>query len=154
MDLLFEAFEMPWAGLAARDTLRLEAGFPLYGNELSRDISPIQAGLNWSIDFDKDEFVGKSALLEKINSGIKNKVLFYTARDRRIPRSGMKVFQGDTEIGSVLSGGYSPCTRTPIGTVLIDLQLYSKKEKELNVDLGGRLAGIEICKPVFRKKCN
>ena len=76
MDLLFEAFEMPWAGLAARDTLRLEAGFPLYGNELSRDISPIQAGLNWSIDFDKDEFVGKSALLEKINSGIKNKVLF------------------------------------------------------------------------------
>ncbi|MEC8014096.1 MAG: glycine cleavage system aminomethyltransferase GcvT [Verrucomicrobiota bacterium] len=154
MDLLFEAFEMPWAGLAARDTLRLEAGFPLYGNELSRDISPIQAGLNWSIDFDKDEFVGKSALLEKINSGIKKKVLFYTARDRRIPRSGMKVFQGDTEIGSVLSGGYSPCTRTPIGTVLIDLQLYSKKEKELNVDLGGRLAGIEICKPVFRKKCN
>ena len=63
----------------------------------------------------------------------------------------MKVFQGDTEIGSVLSGGYSPCTRTPIGTVLIDLQLYSKKEKELNVDLGGRLAGIEICKPVFKK---
>ena len=97
---------LTWAGLAARDTLRLEAGFPLYGHELNWDISPLQAGISWCIDWNKGEFEGRSALLkEKMQPRLKSKVLFFEVLDRRIPRTGAKIIEEENQIGRVLSGG-------------------------------------------------
>ncbi len=112
--------QLRWVGLAARDSLRLEAGFPLHGNELSDEISPVQAGLSWAVGWDKEEFFGSSALhAEKLNlpSG---RVIHYAVEDRRIPRSNSSVVnhQGK-KLGRVLSGGFSPLLEKPIGTAWI-----------------------------------
>ena len=114
---------MRWAGLAARDSLRLEAGFPLYGHELSLDISPLQAGLGWAVKWQKDDFLGKSSLLEEKERGLPGKVVFYEVEDRRIPRQGDKILSDDIEVGRVLSGGYSPMIEKPIGISFSDLVL-------------------------------
>ena len=74
---------MGWAGLAARDSLRLEAGYPLYGNELSSEISPIQAGLSWSVDLKKSSFLGKDSLLLEKEGEIPGKVFHYQVDDGR-----------------------------------------------------------------------
>lgn len=109
-----------WVGLAARDSLRLEAGFPLYGHELCPDISPVQAGLSWAIGWHKLRFCGRSALLnEKENQPI-NRIFYYLANDRRIPREGCQILGPDDEVvGKILSGGFSPLHQKPMGTGLI-----------------------------------
>ena len=117
LEELFQDSNFMWAGLAARDSLRLEAGFPLYGNELSDVISPLQAGLQWCVALDKDDFIGKHALIQEKQIGLAGKVRFYRAEGRRIPRPGMKVIQEGAEVGRVLSGGYSPSMQLPVGTV-------------------------------------
>ena len=90
-----------WVGLAARDSLRLEAGFPLYGHELSEEISPFQAGLGWTIDWSKETFLGKESLVREKESGKLDKVIFYEVDDRRIPRQDDKVFDSEREAGRV-----------------------------------------------------
>lgn len=126
----FEKMNTPWIGLAARDSLRLEAGFPLYGHELSLDISPLQAGLSWAIGWDKEVFVGSSALtLEKENNP-ERRLIYYLANDRRIPREGCALTDPNDEVvGSVLSGGYSPLHKKPIGTGLISSHHWPKRNK-------------------------
>ena len=112
---------LKWAGLAARDSLRLEAGFPLHGHELSVSISPIQAKLAWAVGWNKNKFVGSQALRQQKASGVEEHVEYYEVLGRRIPRSGSIVVDPNgAEAGKVLSGGYSPVLSKPIGTCLID----------------------------------
>ncbi|MDG0963801.1 MAG: glycine cleavage system aminomethyltransferase GcvT [Opitutales bacterium] len=108
-----------WAGLAARDSLRLEAGFPLYGHELSSSITPVQAGLSWAIKWEKKDFLGRQKLLFELESGTSGRVKFYEVEDRRIPRDGTRILFDGKEYGEVLSGGYSPSLKKPIGSALI-----------------------------------
>ena len=149
LEELFESSSSNWAGLAARDTLRLEAGFPLYGNELTDEISPLQAGLEWCVALNKDDFIGKHSLLSEKQAGLAGKVRFYRAEGRRIPRSGMKVIQGGIEIGRVLSGGYSPSIQLPIGTVWTSNDYNSQLSCE--VEVRGQLVEIKYGKPVLRE---
>ncbi len=110
------------AGLGARDSLRLEAGFPLYGHELTDAISPIAAGLGWTVKFDKPgNFIGRAALREEKERGPAKKVIFFRTGDRRIVRAESTVLnQEGTPVGRVLSGTLSPILNEAIGSALVD----------------------------------
>lgn len=109
------------AGLGSRDSLRLEAGLPLYGHELGDDITPTEGGVGWTVKLDKPgDFIGKDALLAERQNGPKRKAVFYTMADRRIARAGTPVFAGDKQVGEVVSGTQSPVLGCPIGSALVD----------------------------------
>jgi aminomethyltransferase len=103
------------AGLAARDTLRLEAGMPLYGNELGPDLTPFEAGLGRVVKFDKPgDFVGRSALEARSLAGPSRELVGLTLQSRRVARHGYPVFADGKEVGAVTSGAPSPTLGHPI----------------------------------------
>lgn len=109
------------AGLGARDTLRFEAGLPLYGQELSETISPLEAGLGFVVKLNKEvDFIGKSALTAQKENGIPRKLVGLEMIDKGIPRTGYKVFIDDQEIGEVTTGTQSPTLKKNIGFTLIN----------------------------------
>jgi aminomethyltransferase len=113
---------LPAAGLAARDTLRLEAGMPLYGNELGRDVTPYEAGLGRVVRLDKpDDFVGREALAARAAEGPRRTLIGLLARSRRVPRHGFAVLSsaGD-RVGVVTSGAPSPTLGTPIAMAYVE----------------------------------
>ena len=124
----FDQIQVPWIGLAARDSLRMEAGFPLYGQELSATITPVQAGLSWAIGWDKEDFCGADTLRKEKDSQPENCLIHYLALDRRIPRNGCQILDSDDQVvGAVLSGGYSPLHKKPMGTALVQKMSYVEK---------------------------
>jgi len=147
---------LKWAGLAARDSLRLEAGFPLHGHELSDLISPIQAKLGWAVGWEKDSFVGYQALLHEKQSGAKVQVEHYEVAGRRIPRSGSIILDSNgSEAGKVLSGGFSPVLSKPIGTCLIDKNsLKNCSQKGWKTFAGRQEVEIFFGKPALSKVRN
>jgi aminomethyltransferase len=113
---------LPAAGLAARDTLRLEAGMPLYGNELGRDVTPYEAGLGRVVRLDKPgDFVGREALAARAAEGPRRTLIGLLARSRRVPRHGYAVVTaaGD-RVGVVTSGAPSPTLGTPIAMAYVE----------------------------------
>jgi aminomethyltransferase len=109
------------AGLAARDTLRLEAGMPLYGNELGPDVTPFEAGLGRVVKFDKPgEFVGRDALAARASSGPVKRLAGLTIDSRRIARHGYPVLADGHEHGTVTSGAPSPTLGVPIAMAYLD----------------------------------
>jgi len=106
-------------GLGARDTLRLEKGYALYGHELSREITPLEAGLAWITKLDKNDFVGKAALVAQKAAGVPRRRVGLIMLERGIPREGYPVFQGDIEVGVVTSGTMSPSLKVGIALALV-----------------------------------
>ncbi|MBV8367607.1 MAG: glycine cleavage system aminomethyltransferase GcvT [Candidatus Eremiobacteraeota bacterium] len=107
-------------GLGARDVLRLEAGMPLYGHELTEEITPVQAGLSWAIKFDKPQFTGREALLAQKDAGEYARIVGF-AMDGRVPaRAGYPVFAGGVRVGEVRSGSFGPSVAKSIGTALVE----------------------------------
>lgn len=135
-------------GLGARDSLRLEAGYPLYGHELSEKISPIQAGLSWTVKFSKPQFTGRDSLLNQTEKGVTSKVVMYSLNDRRIARPGSTVFSGDNAVGEILSGTLSPILNKPIGTALINT---GSNLDTLTVDIRGTRLPLQISQTPFFK---
>jgi aminomethyltransferase len=134
------------AGLGARDTLRLEAGLPLHGQELGPGITPLQAGLAWVVAFDKPEFRGRDALLAERESGVARRLRGITTEGRRPPRSGCGVMHGDEQLGSVSSGNFSPVLGH--GIAMAFLPPSSEPGDEVEVDVRGtRLAGLVVKLP-------
>ena len=126
----FDQLSVPMIGLAARDSLRLEAGFPLYGHELSLSISPVQAGLAWAVGWNKDDFCGYQALLTEKKNRPSHRVGYFIASDRRIPRDGCPILNpSDEQVGTVLSGGFSPLHEKPMGTALIDYDNWESRNE-------------------------
>lgn len=107
-------------GLGARDTLRLEAALPLYGHELSDSITPLEAGLKFSVKLNKEEFIGKEALVILSEQGLKRKLYGFEMVDRGIPRNGYEVMKDGRKIGYVTSGGPLPSIGKNSGLALID----------------------------------
>ena len=137
------------AGLGARDSLRLEAGFPLYGHEITSEISPIAAGLGWTVKFDKGEFTGRAALLAQKSAGPEKRVVFFKTGDRRIARAGAAVFRGDgsgVAVGQVLSGTLSPILNEAIGSALVEAPALAEP---LEVDIRGSRLPLQLVKPPF-----
>jgi len=112
--LLLEDKTVEPAGLGARDTLRLEMGYPLYGQDLNNKISPLEAGLEYFIDLDK-EFIGKDLLLHQKQEGLCKRCVCFKTNSRRAPRHHDKIFSEGREVGIVTSGSFSPSLSCGIG---------------------------------------
>ena len=139
------------AGLGARDILRLEMGYSLYGNDLDVTILPLEAGLNTFIDFEKD-FIGKSALLERKQSGVNRKMIFFKSQGRQSPRHLHKIFSPEgKEIGFVTSGTFSPELKCGIGMGLVD-RACDLKDKEFFVGDEKSKIKVELAHRPFYKK--
>ncbi len=136
------------AGLGARDGLRLEAGYPLYGHEITADISPLTAGLGWTVKLDKGgDFIGRAALVAERERGAPNKVIFFKTGDRRIVRAETPVLGADGAIvGRVLSGTLSPLLNEAIGSALVTTPSAAGN---LSVDLRGTRMALQLTKPPF-----
>jgi aminomethyltransferase len=135
-------------GLGARDSLRLEAGYPLYGHELTREISPLAAGLGWTVKLDKGvEFVGSAALAAEKKAGSARKVVFFRTGDRRIARPEATVVgPGGASVGRVLSGTLSPILNEAIGSALVETPAAAQP---LRVDIRGTFLDLHLVKPPF-----
>jgi aminomethyltransferase len=135
-------------GLGARDSLRLEAGFPLYGHELTREISPLTAGLGWTVKLDKEgDFSGRAALAAEKKDGSARKVVFFRTGDRRIVRPETPVAGADGAIvGRVLSGTLSPMLSEAIGSALVG---SPSAAGPLRVDVRGSRIDLRLVKPPF-----
>ena len=148
-----EPKEFSWIGLAARDSLRLEAGFCLHGHEISEEISPLEARLSWAVSFKKGNFMGKEFLENQLKENSYGKVFHYEVSDKRIPRQGATVICGDEPAGSILSGGYSPTIKTPIGTAYIEKKYLKYTDSaEWYSEVRGKLIPINFSSPVMKKQ--
>jgi len=138
------------AGLAARDTLRLEAGMPLYGHELSRDIVPSQAGLGRVVAADKDDFVGRAGLSAVVASDAPV-LVGLEAEGKRAGRAGYAVFDGETAVGEVTSGALSPTLGHPIAMAFVSPRL-SEPGTQLTIDVrGSRIPATVTALPFYRR---
>jgi len=124
------------AGLGCRDTLRTEAGMPLYGHELSETIDPFQAGLRFAVDLEKD-FIGRDALVQKKNAAAPLRRIGLLLAGRRVPRQGYAVLAADKVVGEVTSGTFSPTLERPIAMAYVD-HAEAKVGAELAIDIRGR----------------
>lgn len=151
-DALFaagEAFELRACGLAARDTLRTEMGYPLHGQDLSLDITPVQARSGWAVGWDKPAFWGRDALLAEKATGPRRTLRGLVAVDRAIPRPGMTLHVGDKQVGEVTSGTFSPTRKQGIALALLDTDANLSEGDEVEIDIRGRRAPLKLTKPPF-----
>jgi len=139
------------AGLIARDTLRLEAGLALYGNDLMEERSPIESALNWTISKRRranGDFLGADRVLRDLKDGVDEKRVGVTAPPGRLLRPGMAVLKGDEQIGSLCSGGFSPCLKHPLGMAYVS-KAHSKIGTELEVQAGKTKIPVTVAKMPF-----
>jgi glycine cleavage system T protein (aminomethyltransferase) len=106
-------------GLGARDSLRLEAGLCLYGHEIDETVTPLEAGLDWMVKLEDDDFIGRAALLEQRAAGVPRRLVGLELPGRRIARAGAKVWDGDRSIGAVTSGTWTPFLERSIAMALL-----------------------------------
>ncbi len=138
------------AGLGARDTLRTEMGYPLHGQDLSLEITPLQARSGWAVGWGKDRFWGRESLVAERESGPRRTLRGLQALDRGIPRAHMTVLGADgTEVGEVTSGTFSPSLRVGIGLALIATDVGVQDGDELAIDVRGRRGAVRVVKPPF-----
>ncbi|MFT7668404.1 MAG: aminomethyltransferase [Planctomycetota bacterium] len=132
-------------GLAARDTLRLEAGMPLYGHEIDESHNPVEADLGFAISFaeEKGDWIGRDAL-EAIRKSPTRKIVGFTTSGKRVPRQGYTIYNGDEQVGEVCSGSVSPTLDTNIGSGYVPVDLATPG-RELEMDIRGKRQPIEIC---------
>lgn len=134
------------AGLGARDTLRLEAGLPLHGNELGAGITPLQAGLGWVVRWDT-EFRGKAALEAEREAGVGRRLRGLVCQGRRPPRTGNPVSVGGVMAGEVTSGNFSPMLETGIALAFLPPEVEDGVEVE--IDVRGSVVPAVVTKPPF-----
>ncbi|MET1247794.1 glycine cleavage system aminomethyltransferase GcvT [Sporolactobacillus sp. STCC-11] len=139
-------------GLGARDTLRFEARLPLYGQELSATISPLEAGIGFAVKTNKEaDFIGKSALAQQKAEGLARKIVGLEMIDRAIPRTHYSVYVGDTKIGEVTTGTQSPTLGKNLGLALINSE-FAKIGGLVDVDIRGKRKKAKLIKTPFYKK--
>ncbi|MFJ6633201.1 glycine cleavage system aminomethyltransferase GcvT [Streptomyces sp. NPDC091376] len=143
-------------GLSCRDTLRLEAGMPLYGNELTTSLTPFDAGLGRVVKFEKEaDFVGRAALQAAAERAAQNpprKLVGLIAEGRRVPRSGMSVVAGGEVVGEVTSGAPSPTLGKPIAIAYVDAAHAEPGSEGVGVDIRGTHEPYEVVALPFYKR--
>lgn len=152
---VFEAgaeFGIKPVGLGARDTLRLEMGFCLYGNDLDDTTSPIEAGLGWITKFvEGKNFINRPMLEKQKKDGVMRKLVGFEMIDRGIPRHGYQLCDAEgNAIGTVTSGTMSPMRKIGIGMGYVKPE-FSKPGTEIFIDMRGRKLKVQVVKPPFRK---
>ena len=134
-------------GLGARDTLRTEMGYPLHGQDLSMDITPVQARIGWAVGWKKPAFWGRDVLLAEREQGARRLLWGLEGLDRGIPRAHMKVVLAGGAVGEVTSGTFSPTLRKGIALALLDPSV--EEGAEVEVDVRGRPSRFRVRKPPF-----
>lgn len=133
------------AGLGARDTLRLEMGYPLYGHDLNEEISPIEANLGWVVSKQNRKFMGAARILKEIDNQPTSLRMGIRLLEKGVAREGTKILSGGgAEIGEMTSGGMSPTLGKAIGQGYIKFD-YAKKGEKVTVEVRGRAIAAEIC---------
>ena len=140
-------------GLGARDTLRLEMGYCLYGNDIDDTTSPLEAGLGWITKLKKEpDFSSKDIFIQQKEKGLKRRLVGFKVNDRRVPRHGYELFADEnTAIGHVTSGTHSPSLEIPVGMGYVE-KSYAKAGTEIFVQTGRKLLPAEVCKLPFYKE--
>jgi glycine cleavage system T protein (aminomethyltransferase) len=136
-------------GLGARDTLRTEMGYPLHGQDLSLDITPVQARAGWAVGWSKPAFWGREALLAEKAEGPRRTLRGLEMTGRGIPRGHMTVYAGDQAVGETTSGTFSPTKKVGIALALLDTSAGLADGDLVEVDIRGRRAEARIVKPPF-----
>lgn len=153
-DALFEAgkeFDIQPVGLGARDSLRLEMGFCLYGNDIDQSTNTIEAGLRWITKFKKEsDFIGRDALLKVKEEGIKRRLVPIIAEKRAFPRKGYEITIDGKTIGEVTSGTVSPILEKPIAMAYVDKN-YIEEGTKLNIKIRGKEIPATVVKLPFVK---
>jgi aminomethyltransferase len=138
-------------GLGARDTLRFEATLALYGQELSKDITPIEARIGFAVKTNKDSFIGKEVLKEQRESGAPRKLVGIEMIDKGIPRHGYEVFADEEQIGFVTTGTQSPTLKKNIGLALLSAE-YSELGREVEVQVRKKRLKAKVVSTPFYKR--
>ena len=152
-DALMRAGNVTPAGLGARDTLRLEMGMALYGNDIDDTVTPLEANLGWLVKINKGEFVGRDVLQKQKADGVKRKLVGFTLGDRNIARHGYPVFCADVPSGVVCSGTMSPTLGIPIGTCYLPTA-SAKEGSTFDIEIRGKRAQATVVKPPFYKEAS
>jgi aminomethyltransferase len=138
------------AGLGARDTLRIEAGMPLYGHELGEEVDSLTAGQGWAVDLSKD-FIGVEPMRELQERGLPRKLIGLELDGRRIARQHYKVFRGDREVGEVTSGTLSPTLGKSVAMAFVRTE-DAAVGTALEVELGGKRVSARVVRLPFYKR--
>lgn len=136
------------AGLGARDTLRLEKGFCLYGNDIDQTTLPLEAGLGWITKLDKGDFIGKQAMMEAKSSGLKRRLVGFTLPDKVIARHGYPLMVNGRSVGHVTSGTFSPVLQRGIAMGYVETA-YASVGSTVNVQVRGKDVPATIVKIPF-----
>jgi len=136
-------------GLGARDTLRLEVGYMLYGSDIDDTTTPLEAGLGWTVKMDKGEFVGRAALAAQKQRGLTRKLAGVSLAGRRVPRHGMAIESGGRAVGTITSGTFSPTLQRPIGMGYVEAPLAASRTS-LEIRAGEtKLPAIVVPRPFY-----
>ena len=138
-------------GLGARDTLRTEAGMPLYGQELDDKTTPVEANLTFALAMDKGDFIGRGALEKQVTSGTAKKLIGFVMQGKRIPRHEMAIASGGSKNGIVTSGTYSPTMEKPIGMGYVPTA-NATEGATIEIDVRGTMEKATIVKLPFYKR--
>ena len=144
-------FDIEPIGLGARDTLRLEVKYCLYGNDIDRTTNPFEAGLGWITKLDKGDFIGKDAIANVKQQGLHRKLIGFELEAKAIPRHGYKIYADKNEIGVVTSGMFSPVLQKPIGLGYVPIR-YAEVDTKLSIDIRGRQFPARVVKTPFYKR--
>ena len=140
-------------GLGARDTLRLEAGLALYGNDIDDTVTPLEAGLGWLVKLQKGDFVGRDALVKQKEQGISRRLVGFTCTERAIPRHGHEVHYDGKPVGTVRSGTMSPTLGVPIGTTYLPLA-GAKEGTVFEIDVRGKRVAAAVTRMPFYRRAS
>ncbi len=153
-NLIFEAgkeFDILPAGLGARDSLRLEMGYCLYGNDIDENTNPLEAGLGWITKLKKGDFIGRDALLKVKEEGLKRKLVPMILEEKAFPRHGYPILKNDTEIGYVTSGTVSPVLEKPIALGYVKIE-FANEGEELYIRVRNKSHKARVVKLPFVSK--
>jgi aminomethyltransferase len=139
------------AGLGARDTLRLEAGYCLYGHELDEQTNPLEAGLGWTVKLNKGEFIGRDALLKVKEEGPKRKLSGIEMIERGISRGGYAIYENDQQIGALTSGAPGPTLNKNIGMGYVEAS-HAVVGNTVHIDIRGKRTAAQIVALPFYKR--
>jgi aminomethyltransferase len=139
------------AGLGARDSLRTEMKFALYGNDIDDEHTPLEAGLGWIVKFDKGNFLGRDALLRQKEQGVRQKLVGFELIESGVPRHGYPILKDERQVGVVTSGTMGPSVKKPIGLGYVPVELAGEGS-QFDVEIRGRPVLAKVVKTPFWKK--
>ncbi len=146
-----QEIEVGAVGLSARDSLRFEPGYPLYGHELSEEITPLEARLSWAVDLDGDAFIGQKALRQQANAGITRRLETIVMSERGVPREESQVLDGEDVLGTVVSGMLAPTAEVFAANVFLP-RSHGELDTTLTVDIRGKQKAARVAKrPLYRR---